>query len=58
MSSKNGTSVSPNYFTYKREIISGITRQNNLLHFRKVRTEAAKRSFFCNGCAVFNNDSV
>ena len=48
MSSKNATSLSPDYFIYKREIISSITRQNNLLHFPKVRTEAAKRSFFCN----------
>ena len=44
------------YFIYNREIISRITRQSNLLHLPKVRTEAAKRSFFYNGCAVFNNN--
>ena len=31
------------------------TRQSNLLHLAKVRTEAAKKSCYYNGCAVFNN---
>ena len=44
------------YFIYNKEIISRITRQSNLLHLPKVRTEAAKRSFFYNGCAVFLKD--
>jgi hypothetical protein len=44
-----------NYFVYNREINARITRQSNLLHLAKVRTEAAKKSFFYNGCVVFNN---
>jgi hypothetical protein len=44
-----------NYFVYNREINARITRQSNLLHLAKVRTEAAKKSFFYNCCVVFNN---
>ena len=30
------------------------TRQSNQLHLPKVRTEVAKKSFYYNGCIVFN----
>ena len=42
-----------NYFNYNRNITGRQTRQSNLLHLPRVRTEAAKKSFFF--CAqIFN----
>ena len=41
------------YFTLKKDVVRRVTRQSNLLHLPKVRTETAKRSFYYNGCIVF-----
>ena len=43
-----------NYFNYNREITGRQTRQSNLLHLLRVRTEAAKKSFFYSGAQIFN----
>ena len=43
-----------NYFNYNREIMGRQTRQSNLLHLPRVRTEAAKKSFFYSGAQIFN----
>ena len=43
-----------NYFTFNKDVVRRVTRQSNLLHLPKVRTETAKRSFYYNGCIVFN----
>ena len=43
-----------NYFNYNREITGRQTRQSNLLHLPRVRTEAAKKSFFYSGAQIFN----
>ena len=43
------------YFTYNRDIMTRTTRQSNLLHLPRVRLEATKKSFFYNGCIVFNS---
>ena len=32
-----------------------VTRQSNLLHLPRVRLETTKKSFFYNGCVVFNS---
>ena len=37
-----------NYFSYNRDIITRSTRQSNFLYLPKVRTEAAKKSFYVN----------
>ena len=31
-----------------------VTRQSNNLHLPRVRTEQAKKSFYYNGCVVYN----
>lgn len=43
-----------NYFTFNKDVVKRVTRQSNLLHLPKVRTETGKRSFYYNGCIVFN----
>ncbi len=43
------------YFTYNRDIVTRVTRQSNLLHLPRVRLETTKKSFFYNGCVVFNS---
>ena len=43
------------YFTFNNKIHSRATRQRDLLHLPAVRTEVAKRSFYCYGCVVFND---
>lgn len=43
------------YFTFNRYIVHRTTRQSNLLHLPKARIEAAKKSFYYNGCVVFNH---
>ena len=43
-----------NYFNYNRDITGRQTRQSNLLHLPRVRTEAAKKSFFYSGAQIFN----
>ena len=42
------------YFVLKRDKISRVTRQSNLLHLPKVRTESAKKSFYYSGCIIYN----
>ena len=42
------------YFTFNNAIHSRITRQSNMLHLPRVRTEMAKKSFYYHGCIVFN----
>lgn len=44
-----------NYFIFNNKIHSRTTRQSNLLHLPRVRTEVAKKSFYYHGCIVFNN---
>ena len=44
----------PHYFILNKDVVRRVTRQSNLLHLPKVRTETAKRSFYYNGCIVFN----
>ena len=44
-----------NYFTLNRDICERLTRQSNQLHLPKVRTETAKKSFYYNGCIVYNS---
>ena len=43
-----------NYFTFNNVIHNRTTRQSNMLHLPRVRTETAKRSFYYNGCKIFN----
>ena len=43
-----------NYFNYNREITGRQTRQSNLLHLPRVRTEVAKKSFFYSGAQIFD----
>ena len=43
-----------NYFTFNRDRVSRRTRQSNLLYVPKVKLEGTKKSFFYNGCVVFN----
>ena len=47
-----------NYFTFNRDITSRTTRQSNVLHLPKVKTESAKKSFYFNGCVIYNSLSV
>jgi hypothetical protein len=44
-----------NYFTCNRDIHERLTRQINQLHLPKVKTESAKKSFYYNGCIVYNS---
>jgi hypothetical protein len=44
-----------NYFTFNRDIHERSTRQSNQLHLPKVKTESAKKSFYYNGCIVYNS---
>ena len=44
--------VLKDYFTFNNVIRT--TRQSDMLHLPRVRTETAKRSFYCNGCKIFN----
>ena len=50
----NCPSYFKDYFHFNREVVPRITRQSGQIHFPKVRTEFAKRSFYYNGCAIFN----
>lgn len=43
------------YFTFNHRIMTRTTRQSNLLHLPRVKLECTKRSFFYNGCVVYNN---
>ena len=43
-----------NYFKYQGDVSSRITRQSKKLSIPRVRTEYAKRSFYYQGCIVFN----
>lgn len=43
-----------NYFIFNSSVHSRITRQSNMLHLPRVRTEQAKKSFYYNGCIIFN----
>jgi hypothetical protein len=42
------------YFSFNRHLTVRTTRQSNLLHLPRVRTEMAKKSFYYNGAKVFN----
>ena len=44
-----------NYFTFNSKVYSRTTRQSRHIHLPAVRTEAAKRSFYYNGCIVYND---
>ena len=44
-----------NYFTFNSSVHSRVTRQSHKLHLPRVRTEQAKKSFYYNGCVVYNN---
>lgn len=44
-----------NYFIFNRDIHERLTRQSNQLHLPKVKTESAKKSFYYNGCIVYNS---
>ena len=46
-----------NYFSFNKTISSRVTRQSNILHLARVRTEIAKRSFYYNGCKIYNAKS-
>ena len=43
-----------NYFKYQGDASSRITRQSKKLFIPRVGTEYAKRSFYYQGCIVFN----
>ena len=43
-----------NCFTFNRDVVPRITRQNNCLRIPQVRTEAAKVAFFYNGILIYN----
>ena len=43
------------YFTSNRDRCLRRTRQSHLLHVPKVKLETAKRSFYYNGCIIFNS---
>jgi hypothetical protein len=45
------------YFKFNRDRVSRSTRQNNQLHVPRVKLEAGKKSFYYNGCVVFNKFS-
>ena len=42
-----------NYFVFNKDICARSTHQSNLLHLPTIRTEVAKRSFYCHGSMVF-----
>ena len=42
------------YFSFNRQLTVRTTRQSNLLHLPRVRTEMAKKSFYYNRAKVFN----
>jgi hypothetical protein len=46
-----------NYFKFNRDRVSRRTRQSNQLYVPRVKLEAAKKSFYYNGCVVFNKFS-
>ena len=41
-------------FSFNHQLTVRTTRQSNLLHLPRVRTEMAKKSFYYNGVKVFN----
>ena len=43
-----------NYFTFNSSVHNRITREINMLHLPRVRTELAKNSFDYNGSVIFN----
>ena len=45
------------YFKFNRDRVSRRTRQSNQLYVPRVKLEAAKKSFYYNGCVVFNKFS-
>ena len=47
-----------NHFTFNRDRVSRRTRQSNLLYVPKVKLKGTKKSFFYNGCVVFNKLSL
>ena len=42
------------YFNFNKSISQRVTRQSEHLHLPRVRTEVAKRSFYYNGCIIYN----
>ena len=44
-----------NYFVFNKDIVRKKTRQSNMLHLPKVRTESAKKSFYYHACKLFNS---
>ena len=44
-----------NNFTFNRDVAQRITRQSNLLHLPRVRSESTKSSFYYHGCVVYNH---
>ena len=45
---------SKNHFIFNSSVHNRITRQMNMLHLPKVRTDLAKNSFYYNGSVIFN----
>ena len=43
-----------NYFNFNKNISQHATRQSEHIHLPRVRTESAKRSFYYNGCKIYN----
>ena len=43
-----------NYFIFNQDVTRRQTRQSSLLHLPRVRTEAAKKSFYYSGTQIFN----
>ena len=43
-----------NYFTFNSSVHNRITRETNMLHLPRVRTDLAKSSFDYNGSVIFN----
>ena len=44
-----------NYFVFNKDIVQRKTRQSNMLHLPKVRTESAEKSFYYQACKIFNS---
>ena len=42
------------YFSFNKSISQRATKQGEHLHLPRVRTEVAKRSFYYNGCIIYN----
>ena len=42
------------YFKFNRDTISRCTRQSNQLYVPRLKLEATKKSFYYNGCIIFN----